>query len=69
MQSTSEAERQRWYYDRKANVISLEPGDLVLAEADVYKGKKKVKDQWDEEPYEIECQVVEGIPSYLLKNQ
>ena len=29
-QSTPEAERQRWYYDHKANAISLEPGDLVL---------------------------------------
>ena len=30
MQSTSEAERQKRYYDRKANAISLEPGDLDL---------------------------------------
>ena len=45
VQSTSEAERQKWYYDRKANAISLEPGDLVLAKANAYKGKRKVKDQ------------------------
>ena len=44
-QSTSEAERQKWYYHRRANTISLEKGDLVLANADAYKGKKKVKDQ------------------------
>ena len=55
MQSTSEAEQQKWYYDRKANAISLEPGDLVLAKANTYKGKMKVKDQWDKEPYEVEC--------------
>ena len=29
VQSTSEPERQKRYYDRKANAISLEPGDLV----------------------------------------
>ena len=31
--STLEAERQKWYYDRKANAVSLEPGDLFLAKA------------------------------------
>ena len=69
MQSTSEAERQKQYCDRKANAILLEPGDLVLAKADAYRGRRKVKDQWEEEPYEVECQVVEGIPSFLMKNQ
>ena len=68
-QSTSEAERQKQYYDRKANTISLETGDLVLAKSDVYKGKRKVKDLWEEEPYEVECQVADGVPSYLMKNQ
>ena len=38
MQSMSEVERQKWHYDRKANAISLEPGDLVLAKADAYRG-------------------------------
>ena len=69
MQSISEAERQEWYYDRKANAISLEPGDLVLAKSDAYRGRWEVKDQWEEEPYKVECQVVEGIPFYLMKNQ
>ena len=69
MQSTSEAERQRQYYDCKANAISLGPGDLVLAKANTYKGRRKMKDQWEEEPYEMECRIAEGIPSYLMKNQ
>ena len=33
VQSTSESERQKLHYDRKANAISLDPGDLVLAKA------------------------------------
>ena len=41
VQSTSEAERQKWFYDRKANAISLEPGDLVLVKADAYRGRGK----------------------------
>ena len=45
VQSTSEAKRQKWYYNRKANTISLEPGDLVLAKAIAYRGRRKVKDQ------------------------
>ena len=69
MQSTSEVERQKQYYDKKANAISLEPGDMVLAKADAYRGRRKEKDWWEEEPYEVEDQVVEGMPSYLVKNQ
>ena len=68
MQSTSEAERQKCYYHRKANVVLLEPGDLVLAKADAYRGKRKVKDQWEEEPYKVECKVAEGVPPYLMRN-
>ena len=63
VQSMSEAGRQKWYYDRKANAISLEPGDLVLAKSNAYKGKRKVKDQWEEEPHEVEHQVSEGVLS------
>ena len=48
VQSLSENERQKQSNDRKANAISLEPGDLVLAKANTYRGKRKVKDQWDE---------------------
>ena len=40
MQSTSEAERQKWHYNRKANAILLEPGDLVLVKANAYRGEE-----------------------------
>ena len=69
VQSMSEAERCKQYYDRKAKAISLEPGDLVLAKADAYMGRRKVKDWWEEEPCQVKCQVAEGIPSYLMRNQ
>ena len=68
MQSTSEVERQKQYYNRKADAISLEPGDLVLAKANAYSGRK-VNDWWEEEPYEVECQIAEGVPSSFVKNQ
>ena len=68
-QSTSKDESQRQYYDHKANAISLKPCDLVLLKADAYKGRRKVKDQWEGEPYEVEHRIAKGIPSYLMKNQ
>ena len=68
-QSSSKADRQRQYYDCKANAISLEPGDMVLAKPDANKGRKKVKDCWKKELYEVEHRIAEGIPSYLVKNQ
>ena len=41
MQSMSEAERQKRYYDRKANAVLLDLGDLVLAKADACRGGEK----------------------------
>ena len=32
-------------------------------------GGRKVKDQWEEELYEVEHHIAEGIPSYFVKNQ
>ena len=68
-QSTFEAERQKQYYDRKANAILLETGNLVLAKANAYKGKSNVKDWWEKELYEVECQVTDDVPLYLIKNK
>ena len=64
--STAEAKRKKQFYDRKANAILLEPYDLVLAKANAYKGKRKVKDWWEKETYKVVCQVSEDIPSYLM---
>ena len=55
MQASSEPQKHRQYYDHRANAISLQPGDLVLAKANAYKGRRNVKDWWEEEPYEVEC--------------
>ena len=42
VQSISEAERQRQYYDHKANAISLEPRQPSLGKTQ----HQKVKDWW-----------------------
>ena len=52
-QLTAEACRQKQYYDRKVGAVNLKPGDLVLVKADAWKGKRKIKDRWDEETWEV----------------
>ena len=50
-QSMAEACKQKWYYDRKIGTVNLKPGDLVLVKADAFKGKRKIKDRWEEETW------------------
>ena len=68
-QSTTEACQQKQYYDRKIDTVNLEPGDLVLVKADAWKGKRKIKDRWEEEAWEVVQQIVADVPSYKVMNQ
>ena len=68
-QSTTEACRQKWYYDRKIGAMNLKPGDLVLVKADAWKGKRKIKERWDEETWEVSQQITADVPSYEVMNQ
>ena len=68
-QSMAEAHRQKWYYDRKIGAVNLKPGDLVLVKADALKGKRKIKDRWEEETWEVVCQIATDISSYEVTNQ
>ena len=52
-QSTAEACQQKQYYDRKIGAVNLKPGNLVLVKVDAWKGKRKIKDRWDEETWEV----------------
>ena len=49
--------------------MNLKPGDLVLAKADAWKGKRKIKDRWEEETWEVVHQIMADIPSYEVMNQ
>ena len=40
----------------------LKPGDLVLVKADVFKGKRKIEDRWEDETCEVVCQIATDIP-------
>ena len=68
-QSTAEAWQQKWYYDRKIGTVNLKPGNLVLVKADAWKGKRKIKDRWEEETWEVVHQITADIPSYEVTNQ
>ena len=40
------------------------PGNIVLMKADVFQGKRKVKDRWCEVDYMVVCQVADDVTAY-----
>ena len=64
-----EACQQKQYYDRKIGAVTLKPGNIILVKADAFKGKRKIKDRWEEETWEVVCQILTDIPSYEVTNQ
>ena len=55
-----------WQKNRHSN---LKPGNLILVKADAFKGKRKIKDRWEGETWEVVCQITTDIPSYEVMNQ
>ena len=46
--------------------MNLKPGNLVLVKADAFKGKRKIRDRWEEETCELVHQIVTYVPSYKV---
>ena len=69
IQSSVEAQRQKYYYDQKIGTMDLKPGDLVLVEADAFKGKRKIEDRWEDKPHEVVHQIAKDIPLYEVTDQ
>ena len=69
VQSMAGACSQKWYYDRKIGAVNLKPCNLILVKADAWKGKRKIKDRWEEETMEMVHQIVTDIPSYEVISQ
>ena len=67
-QLNSKADRQKRNYDRATSTVQLMPGDTVLKKADMFQGKRKVKDWWSKVEYEVIRQVTNGVPSYEIKD-
>ena len=68
-QYTTEAHWQKQYFDRKIGAVNLKPGNLVLVKVDAWKGKRKIKDRWEEETWEVVWQIATDVPSYEVMNQ
>ena len=49
--------------------MNLKSGNLVLVKADAFKGKRKIRDRWEEETCEVVCQIMTDIPSYEVMDQ
>ena len=65
----AEAHRQKWYYDRKIGAVNLKHGNLVLVKVDAFKGRRKIKDRWEEDTWEVVHQIATDVPSYVVMNQ
>ena len=67
--SALEVHWQKWYYDQKIGAVNLKPGNLVLVKADAFKGKRKIKDRWEEDTCEVVHQIMTDIPSHEVTDQ
>ena len=48
--------------------MNLKLGNLVLVKADAFKEKRKIKDRWEGDTWEVVHQIVKDIPSYEVTN-
>ena len=49
--------------------MDLKPGNLVLVKADAFKGKRKIKDRWEDETCEVVHHLATDVPSYEVMDQ
>ena len=64
LQTNSEVDQQKWYYDRAASTVQLMPGDIVLMKLDMFQGKRKVKDRWSKAQYVVVHQVTDDVSTH-----
>ena len=65
----AEACWQKQYCDWKIGAVNLKPGDLVLVKTDAFKGKRKIKDRWEEDTCKVVHQTMTDVPSYGVMDQ
>ena len=68
-QLIAEVCQQKCYYNCKIGTMNLKPGNLVLVKAYAFKGKRKIRDRWEEETCEVVCQIGTDVPSYKVMDQ
>ena len=68
LQTNSEVEWQKRYYDKATSTMQLMLGDVILMKLDMFQGKRKVKDRWSEVEYVVTHQVTSDVPAYEVKD-
>ena len=68
---TSETSRikQKTQYDKHVKHTKLNPGDRVLVRQTAFKGKHKLANRWENEPYIVVRQPNEDIPVFVLRKE
>ena len=69
VQTNLEADRQKRNYDRATSTVQLVLGDAVLLKQDGFQGKRKMKDRWGDEEYEVVHQVAPDEPAYEVHDR
>jgi len=65
--ATKTAEVNKRLYDQKAHAAKIVPGDLVLVRNVTVRGKHKICDKWENEPYLVVDQPNPDIPVYDVR--
>ena len=58
------ADKQKAHYDLKVRHSNLKPGDRVLVKNVGLRGKRKIADRWERNPYVVKSQPISDIPVY-----
>ena len=68
VQTNLEADWQKQNYDRATSTVQLVLGDAILLKQDMFQGKRKMKDRWGDEEYEVVRQVTPDVPVYEVRD-
>ena len=68
LQTNSDVDRQKWYYDKVTSTVQLMPGDVVLMKLDAFQGERKVRGRWSEVEYVVVCQITDDVPTYEVRD-
>jgi hypothetical protein len=63
------AMKNKELYDRRSRASNLQPGDIVLARNVTIRGKHKIADKYETEPYIILEQPNKDTPVYVIKKK
>ena len=67
-ESRKSAARNKQSYDSQAHQATIQVGDLVLVRNLSIRGKHKLADRWEEDPYQVvEC--IPGLPVYKVQDK